>query len=58
MLTSPIGSDLTDRELRALELEFALPVATLARGIRTGPLSVTVTTRTPPLHQIKVSVTI
>jgi hypothetical protein len=56
-LTTPIGGNLSDRELRAIERLWDLEDGSLASGIRTGRMSVTVTAKAH-LEEIKLSVTI
>ena len=57
-LTTPVGGDLTERELRSIELYYSLEPGILARGTRTGQRDVTVTKRVEALQEIKLTVVI
>jgi hypothetical protein len=57
-LKTPIGGDLTDEELRAIEHHWSLEPGILVKGTRTGKNAVSVTQRPEAIHEIKLSFTI
>lgn len=57
LLRTPIGGDLTDRELRELESIWDLEPNSLAKGTRTGPMSVHVTAK-GDIHKLVLKMTV
>lgn len=53
-LTTPVGGELTEDELRSIEHYYSLDSGSLVKGIRVGQQDVTVTKRADPIHEIKI----
>lgn len=54
-LTTPVGGELSEDELRAIEHVYRLNPGTLVRGVRTGPRDVSVTQRPEAIHELKLT---
>ena len=57
VLKTSIGGDLTDRELRDLESIWDLEPNSLAKGTRTGPMSVHVLAK-GEIHKLEIKLTV
>jgi hypothetical protein len=57
-LTTPVGGELTEEELRAIEHHWGMDPNSLVKGIRTGKQDVSVTQRPEAIHEIKLIMTV
>lgn len=51
-MTTPVGGDLSDEELRQLEELFKLEPNSVIKATRTGVLDLRITKRAPPITKI------